>query len=313
MTKLTLAVGNYEITRALVDGTVEIDGVRTTVVTGLASSERHRRFFKGDEFDAAEVSLSSYLVAHDKGVPIRALPVFPLRRFRHGYVFINTTKGIRAPIDLNGKTIGVSSFQETGPLWMRGILEQHYGVSIRSIAWLSQAQPNVPQGVADGLRVSSLPEGTDAGRMLAAGEIDAFIGSNPIAPFIEGDARVARLFPNYQAEEISFYEKTGLFPIMHVIAVRQHILDQRPDLARALQLAFEHAKELARASDPRIPMLAWHSAAWEHQRLILGPDPWAYGLTTTNRDNLDTLISYAHDQGLISRVITSDDLFGIAA
>jgi 4,5-dihydroxyphthalate decarboxylase len=100
---------------------------------------------------------------------------------------------------------------------------------------------------------------------------------------------------------------------MHVIAVRQGILDHRPELAHALHLGFERAKQLARAEDPRIPMLAWHSAAWEHQRLILGPDPWAYGLTTTNRHNLETLIKYAHDQELITRVITSDDLFGAPA
>jgi len=185
----------------------------------MSSGERHRRFFRG-EFDVAELSLSSYFVARDQGLPVAAIPVFPLRRFRHGYIFVNTTKGVRTPQDLSGRRVGVSIFQETGPLWMRGILETDYHVPVTSIQWLEEGIANLSSGVSQNIRLSSMPPGRSGANMLLAGEIDAFISSNKLAEMALNDTGVGRLFHDVRAVEMSFFKRTSIFPIMHVVAVR---------------------------------------------------------------------------------------------
>jgi 4,5-dihydroxyphthalate decarboxylase len=140
---LTLACGEYEIVRALMDGTVKPDGVDLNVLTAMDSSTRHWRFLRNREFAMAEVSCSSYLVARDQGVPIDAIPVFLHRRFRHGFIFINTAKGIRTPADLVGRKIGVKQFQNTAIVWLRGILQHEYGVPLHSIEWVCELDETI--------------------------------------------------------------------------------------------------------------------------------------------------------------------------
>jgi 4,5-dihydroxyphthalate decarboxylase len=146
---------------------------------------------------------------------------------------------------------------------------------------------------------------------LAQGELDAVLHSDLIKPFVAKDARVARLFPSYKNEEIAYYKKTGIFPIMHVMGLRQSLVEQHPWVAVNLYKAFNEAKAIAmkRMQNPRIVPLAWYREAWEEQETILGPDPWQYGLTENNRNNLDTLIGYSHEQGLIKKKPTLEQLF----
>ena len=156
---LTLACGNYEIVRALLDGTVKPDGIDLTILTDMDSTTRHWRFLREGHFDVAETSCSSYIVARDTGLPITAIPVFLHRRFRHGFVFINTQKGIKKPTDLIGKRIGVKQFQATAIVWMRGILEHEYGVPQMSIEWVPELDETIdftpPPGLALSERASS--------------------------------------------------------------------------------------------------------------------------------------------------------------
>jgi 4,5-dihydroxyphthalate decarboxylase len=147
--------------------------------------------------------------------------------------------------------------------------------------------------------------------MLADGELDAVFHSDIIKPFLAGDPRVARLFPDPKAEEMAYYQKTGIFPIMHVTALPKELVDAHPWLPFNLYRAFNEAKKIGmkRMLNPRIAPLAWYQAAWEEQQTVLGADPWEYGLSAKNRKNLDTLIGYSHEQGLIKKRFTPDELF----
>jgi 4,5-dihydroxyphthalate decarboxylase len=308
---LTLACGNYEIVRPLIDGTVEVDGVDLNILTDMDSATRHWRFLRNQEFDVAEVSGSSYLAARDNEWPFRAIPVFLHRRFRHGFMFINTGKGISKPSDLKGRTIGVKTLMTTAILWMRGILQNEYGVPLNSIEWVAELDDDVQVTLPPDIKVRRLPDNKSVETMLAEGELDAVFHSDLIKPFLAKDQRVARLFPDTKAEEMAYFKKTGIFPIMHVMGIRQSVAEQHPWLAINLFKAFNEAKAIAmkRMQNPRIVPLAWYRDAWEEQEQIFGPDPWEYGLSDNNRKNLETLVGYSHEQGLIKKRTTLEDLF----
>ncbi len=308
---LTLACGDYEIHRALKEGAVEPDGIELTVLTDMDSSTRHWRFLRNREFDVAECSCSSYVIARDQGLPFRALPVFPHRRFRHGFAFINTGKGITKPADLIGRKIGVKSFQVTAVHWLRGILESEYGVPHKSIEWFAEIDEDVDFTPPPDLKLTRLPPNQSVEAMLVDGALDAVLHSDLIEPLIKKDKRVARLFRDHKAEEQAYFKKTGIFPIMHVVAIRQDIVEKYPWAPINLYRAFEQAKTIAmkRMENPRVAPLAWYREAWEEQQEILGADPWENGLTPRNQVTLETLARYSYEQGLTKRLIPLDELF----
>jgi 4,5-dihydroxyphthalate decarboxylase len=308
---LTFACGDYEIMRALKEGAVRPDGIELTVLTDMAASPRHWRFLRGREFDIAEVSGSGYIAARDHDLPFRAIPVFPHRRFRHGFIFVNSSKGIRKPTDLIGRRAGTKGYLFTAGLWMRGILEHDYGVPHNSIQWLSEIDEDVDFTPPPGLDITQVAEGKPLEDMLVAGEIDALFSPDLIRPLTSGDKRVGRLFPNYKQEEIAFYRKTGIFPIMHVVGIKQEIVERHPWVATNMYKAFDEAKALAmeRMVNPRIVPLAWYREGWEEQEQILGKDPWEYGLTERNAKNFERLVTYSHEQGIIKRRPALDELF----
>lgn len=309
--QLTLACGDYEITKALKEGTVTPDGIDLTVLTDMDSTTRHWRFLRNRDFDMAETSASSYIVAKDQGFPFHALPVFLHRRFRHGFVYINTTKGITKPADLIGKKIGLKSFLVTAGHWLRGILEHEYGVPHRSVEWFTELDEDVDFTLPEGLRATRLPHDKSVEKMLAEGELDAVIHSSLIKPLVAGDPRVARLFPDFKSEEEKYFAKTGIFPIMHVLGIKQEIVDRYPWVPINMYHAFNKSKAIAmaRMENPRIVPLAWYREAWEEQQKLLGPDPWEYGMGERNRHTIETLAGYSHEQGLTSRLMTPEDLF----
>jgi 4,5-dihydroxyphthalate decarboxylase len=308
---LTLACGDYEIIRALKEGEVEPDGIDLTVLTEMDSTTRHWRFIRNRDFDMAETSASSYVVAKDQGQAVTALPVFLHRRFRHGFVFINTTKGITKPSDLIGRKIGIKSFLVTAGHWMRGILEHEYGVPHKSVEYFAELDEDIEFTPPADLKITRLPHAKSVETMLAEGELDAVIHSSIIKPFAAHDPRVGRLFPDFKNEEIAYYKKTGIFPIMHVLGLKQEIVDQHPWVPINMFQAFQRAKAIAmaRMANPRIVPLAWYREAWEEQEQIMGPDPWEYGLGDRNRHTIETLAGYSHEQGLTRRRLTADDLF----
>lgn len=308
---LTLACGDYEIVRALTDGSVRPDGIELTVLTDMTSDIRHWRMIRNREFDVAELSMSNYLLARFMGQPFTAIPVFLHRRFRHGFIFINADKGIRKPTDLIGKKVGLRNFQATNNLWVRGILEHEFQTPHRKIHWLTQDEEEVEFTPPRDLSLKRAPEGKRVEKMLVEGELDALVHPELIQPFLDRDPRVKRLFENYKELEIDYYKKTGIFPIMHTAAIRQEVVDRYPWAPASLMEAFEKAKKRAyeRMENPRRVPLAWFRHALEEQEEILGKDPWAYGLGEANRKTLETLIGYSHEQGLIGRRLSLDELF----
>jgi 4,5-dihydroxyphthalate decarboxylase len=309
--QLTLACGDYEIVRALKEGTVSPDGIELTILTEMDSSTRHWRFLRNRDFDIAETSASSYIVAKDQGFPFTAIPVFLHRRFRHGFVFINTNKGIKRPTDLIGRKIGIKSYLVTAGHWMRGILEHEYGVPHKSIEWFAELDEDIDFTPPADLKLRRLPHDQSVESMLAEGALDAVIHSDIIKPFAANDPNVGRLFPTYKDEEIAYFEKTGIFPIMHVLGLKQEIVERHPWVPISLFQAFNQAKAIGmqRAANPRLVPLAWYQEAREEQEQILGPDPWEYGLSDRNRHTIETLVGYSYEQGLTKRQIPLDELF----
>jgi 4,5-dihydroxyphthalate decarboxylase len=307
---LSFACGDYELTRPLAEGAVRADGIELTLLTRPDSRERHWRMARNGEYDICEFNICAYFMARDRGAPLLALPVFLHRRFRHGFVFINTQKGISSARDLIGRRVGGTNFQPAGVIWMRGILEEHFGVPHREITWITERDEDIAFEPPPGLRLERAAAGQRVDDMLAAGEIDAMISPAFPRPFLQHDPRVARLFPNYHELELDYYRKTAIFPIMHVTVIRQAIIDRHPWVAASLMQAFDQAKALAyqRVRDPRVVPLAWFSHEWERQQRILGPDPWVNGLGAQNRDNVATALRYTQQQGLV-RPMDASQLF----
>lgn len=308
---LTLATGDYESIRALKEGTVQPDGIELTVLTDMNSDVRHWRMLRNKEFDVAELSMSNYLMAKYTGQPYTAIPVFLHRRFRHGFIFLNASKGINKPTDLIGKRVGLRNFQATANLWIRGILEHEHGVPHRSLNWLKQDDEEVDWTPPADLKIQRIPQGKSIERMLVEGEIDALIHPELIQAILDKDKRVTRLFPNYRELEMDYYKRTGFFPIMHTTAIRQEVVDKYPWVPINLMQAFEASKKAAykRMENPRIVPLAWFRSFLEEQEEILGTDPWVYGLGDVNRRALEMLMQYSQEQGLIGRKIGLDELF----
>lgn len=311
MLRLSLACGDYDINRPLIDGAVEIQGVELTPLY-MSSPERHWRLMRHQEFDICEFSFASYLAMRDQQErPYIAVPVFPHRRFRHSYVFVNAEAGITSPKQLDGCSVGLRTWQTTAGLWTRGILEDHYGVDITSITWRTQDEEDVPLNLEPlGFNMSRVPEGDDVDRMLVGGDLQCLIYPELPPSFLKGDPRIRRLFPDAKQEEQRYYQSTGIFPIMHTVVIRQALLDQHPWLAMNVVQAFRKSRNLAykKMLDPRRVSLAWFREALEEQQAILGADPWSYDLPS-NRENVDALCRYAHRQGLTSKRFTPEELF----
>ena len=309
--ELTVAMGDYEIVRALKEGIVKPDGIKLNILTKIDSSTRHWRFLRNQDFDIAECSCSSYLVARDQGMPFEGIPVFLHRRFRHGFMYINTGKGIKSPKDLIGRKMGVKQFQSSAQLWMRGILEHEYGVPHRSIEWYSELDESIEFEHPKDLKLTRLPNDKFVETMLAEGELDALLHPDLIKPLIDKDPRVGRLFPNFKEEEIAFFKKTQIFPIMHVLGIKREIVKKYPWVPINLFHAFNESKSIAmkRMVNPRIVPLAWYRESWEEQEDIMGIDPWDYGMTPNNENQLKKLVGYSCEQGMIGHEIPLAELF----
>ncbi|OGQ84610.1 MAG: hypothetical protein A3G40_12255 [Deltaproteobacteria bacterium RIFCSPLOWO2_12_FULL_57_22] len=307
--RLTLACGSYDLLRPLIEGGVVPAGIDLNVVT-MASPERHGRMLRHEEFDVCELSLVAYLVARDQGRGFTAIPVFPHRRFRHGYMVKRTGCGIDKPADLNGKRVGLDTLQNSAGLWMRGILQDHHGVDLKSIEWWCQQEEDVPFEPAKWMRVRRVSEGKDIDRMLLDGELEGALYPETLPSIRSGSPKVALVFPNPKAAEIEYYNKSGIFPIMHAVVIKNDILEKHPWVAVNLLQAFEQAKEVCyeRMKDPRNFALVWVKELMQEQAAIFGPDPWPNGLER-NRKALEAVVRYEHEQGMIKEKPKIEDLF----
>jgi 4,5-dihydroxyphthalate decarboxylase len=325
--RLTVACGDYEIVRAIKEGTVKADGLDLVMLTGMGPRERHWRMARHSEFDICEANVGAYFMERDHAalaseasgqrgnsivrVALTAIPVFLHRRFRHGFLFVNAKAGIREPKDLTGKKVGGTNFQPASNIWMRGILEEEYGLPHRQVTWVVERSEDVAFTPPKDLRIEMVAPGKKLDAMLAEGEIPAMLSPEIPRLFLQGDKRIVRLFPNYKDIELGYFRKTGIFPIMHVTTIKQEIVDKYPWVPTNLVKAFEEAKNIAyrRIANPRMVPIAWVRTALEEQEEVLGTDPWAYGLTPANRKNLETVLRYTHQQGMIGKMMPLDSLF----
>lgn len=316
--RLTLACWDYDRTRALADGRVRSEGIDLNFVP-LEVEETFFRMLRYREFDAAEMSLSSYTVSLTREDPaFIAIPVFPSRFFRHGCIFVSAKSGIEAPQDLVGKRIGVPEYQMTAPVWIRGILADEYGVAPASVRYFTggEEEPGRDEKLKLNLppKFSVTPIGPDQtlSAMLADGEIDALHTARTPSTFYSRPDAVRRLFPDFVSVEKAYYGRTGIFPIMHVIAIRRSVYEANRWIARSLYKAFCEAQAVTYAAmgvtSAMTSMLPWQVAAVEEARATLGDDWWPYGFQP-NRAVLDAFLRYHHEQGLSPARFEPEQLF----
>jgi 4,5-dihydroxyphthalate decarboxylase len=314
MIRLSLACGDYDRTRPLIDGTVKPRGIELTCLP-MPVEEIFFRMARFREFDVAELSLSSYLISKLQG-PFVAIPVFPSRSFRHSGIYVPAGSDVEAPSDLAGTTVGVAEYQLTANVWIRGILQDRHGLPVTAVRYRTGGlhEPGRPEKLAitlpDDVDIAPIGPGDTLSEMLAEGRIDALY--SPRTPRSYTDGRARRLFADFKAEERRYWAATGIFPVMHVVAMRTEVYERDRWIARELLTAFEKARRIAwdglgETAALRY-MLPWLAADLEDAQRTLGPDYWTYGLPG-NEAALDTLIRYAFEQGLIPEQYPARELF----
>ncbi len=316
---LTIACGPYDRMEAIRTGDVRIEGIDPTYVAIQSPPEIFARMVKTGSFDVAEMSMSYYLIRRAKGgFPFIALPVFPSRLFRHGFVFVNRNAGIAAPEDLAGKRIGVQEYRQTAAVWIRGILRDELGVDLSNVRWLEggvnvsrRPDEDFDLRPAGPLTIETIAPGATLSDMLAAGEIDALLGARRPDSLGRHDD-VERLLPDFRARERAYYARTGIFPIMHTLVMREELYRERPWVAESLFKGFEAAKDWA-ARQMRFSGAMRYMLPWLHDDLdeideLFGGDCWPYGLGA-NRVTLDAFVRYLVDDGFLDAPVALDDMF----
>ena len=314
---LSVAVGDYDRVRPMVDGRVVIDAVDPHFML-LDPEEIFFRAIRHADFDVCELSMSSYSVKTAAGNnPYVAVPVFPSRAFRHTSIYVRTDR-IRSPADLRGKRVGVPEYQLTANVWVRMILEEDHGIKPSDITWVRGGYDDpgrvekITLDLPGGVRLENAPEGATISSLLASGELDAVIGPRAPAPFRAGHPHVGYLFPDPHREAAEWFRRSGIFPIMHLLGVRRTLAEAHPWLPVALAKAFEQAKQVAlakledtAAAKVTLPFVEHHLAA---ARQLMGADFWPYGFAP-NRHTLERFLRRHHEEGLSSRLLQPEELF----
>ncbi len=322
---LSLALSDNENTRPLLDGVVGAQGVRL-LPTAVHPSEMFWRQLKFAEFDVSEMSMSSLTIATAQGpTPWVALPVFTSREFFHTRILVRKDARIAAPADLRGKRVGVPEYQQTAAVWGRGVLEHEFGVRPADIEWFMERTPEKSHGGVTafappaGVTVNRIPGSSSIGEMLLAGELDAtllYLANRNLVDRsradLTGDPRFAYLFADRAAEGRRYFAKTGLYPVNHLVVVRRALVERHPWLALNLYAGFAAARAevLRRGAAMLVSHFATGSLA-EDARAALGRDPMAYGVKA-NRQALETVTRYVHEQGLTARKVELAELFAPA-
>jgi 4,5-dihydroxyphthalate decarboxylase len=312
---LSLACGTYDRTMALARGDIQPEGIDLTYLA-LPVEETFFRMTRHREFDAAEMSLSSYLISLEAGAPFVAIPAFVSRAFRHNGIYVSPASGITAPDGLAGRVVGVAEYQLTANVWIRGILAERHGLPVAAVRYRTGGlhEPGRVAKLAHdpppGVDIEPIPPGATLADMLAASQIDALY--TPRVPRTFGHGGVRRLYADPRGEEERYFAATGIFPVMHVVVLRREVYESRPWLAQSLYKAFEQARREAAARLAETAagacMLPWAYAEAERTRNVMGRDFWTYGLAG-NAKTLRTFIRYSFEQGLIRRQPSPDELF----
>lgn len=317
MVRMTIATGRYDRTAALHDGRIRPEGLEITWLP-LNVEQIFWRMMRHREFDASELSLSGMLVRRSRGMDdLVALPVFLSRCFRHSAIYLSAAAGIEKPEELVGRRVGVPEYQMTAAVWARGLLDDEHGVVPDQVRWIQGGleqpgrrpfEPVEPPGI----ELAFAPEGKTLAGMLADGEIDALISPRVPSTFADGSGRVRRLFPEPWQAEREYFQRTGIFPIMHLVAVDRALVEANRWIPQTLNKAFVAAKEIADAAlrdttvlPTGLPFLAHHVA---ETAALMGEDFWPYGVEP-NRRTLETFVRHAHRQGVLPGPVDIDDIF----
>ena len=316
--RLTLACWDYDRVAPLISGQVVPEGIEL-VFQALPVEETFFRMARHREFDAAEMSLSSYCVTLGRpDPPFIAIPVFPSRMFRHGSIFVSAKSRIREPRELIGRRVGVPEYQMTAPVWIRGILADEYGVGPESVEHLTggEEQPGREEklklDLPPAIRLRPIGPQQTLSAMLADGEIDALFTARAPSTLESRPGTVRRLFENYAEVERDWYRRARIFPIMHTVAIRREVYRANPWVAQSLYKAFREAQRLTyrdlRETHALKAMLPWLTAHVAELRREMGEDWWPYGVAA-NRHVLETFLRHHHAQGLSPRRLEVDALF----
>ena len=316
--RLSICTGDYDRIQALKTGRALIDGCDLDYLN-LDPGSTFQRLFRNHEFDIAEMSFSTYMLALTTGdFPYVAVPVFLSRVFPHGSIYVRTDRGIDAPADLHGKKVGIPSYHFTRGLVVRGMLSDSYGVQPQHIRWLIGGidRPEdfsyVGRPAPAGVEIAFLEDGRHLGAELAEGRIDAIISYRDPQIFTDGTPAIARLFPDFRTAEQAWFRETGIFPAMHVVGIRRSLVAAHPWLPRAVCDGFADAK---RQCEPALAdldalkyMLPWLAAEYHATRALMGDDFWPYGVPR-NGAMIAAQTRWSYEQGLSPRVYSAADLF----
>ena len=321
---INMAGYNLDRTRALFDGQVKVDGCDLQIEEqGIGDLNTH--VFSGPKtLDVTEIGLHPYMLAYaNEGFrDYSLLPIYPLRLFRHKSIFIRTDRGIKGPEDLRGRKVATPGFSSTSLTWLRGIVQHEYGVKPEEIQWVVSSKDSSAKAagkvskqesvVPKSLSVSQGPEGKDESDLLEYGEVDALFHAAEPRAYIEGHPKVARLFPDFRKTERVYFKKTGIFPIMHAVAIRNTLVEQNPWLPNAVFDAYSQAKQIMYNQLKKMGWatisLPWVAQEIEETRVLMGENFWPYGIEP-NRKALEALFQYSYEQGLSSRELTIEEVF----
>ncbi|UCH21267.1 MAG: ABC transporter substrate-binding protein [Deltaproteobacteria bacterium] len=321
---LSMAGYNFDRTRALIDGRVKIEGCDTQFQE-IGIGDINTNLFSGPQtLDVTEIGLHPFMLAYanDGFRDYSLLPIFPLRMFRHKSVFIRTDRNINKPEDLRGKKITTAGYSSTSLTWIRGIFQDEYGLKPEDMKWVvSQKDSSAKDSgkvskqeniFPEGVPISKGPEGKDESDLLADGDVDATFHAAEPRAYIEGHPKVARLFPDYRSTERAYFSKTGIFPIMHAVAIKKTLAKQNPWLVAAVFKAYSQAKRLDFAYMANAAWaygsLPWFGQEFDETRALMGDNYYSYGIKP-NRKALESLFRYSHQQGLCRRQLTIAEVF----
>ena len=307
--KLTMTCGPYDRARALIEGTVRPEGIDLEVLVN--KSPGRQTVVDGRSCDIAEYYSGTYIAdLHYKSIGYTAIPIFVKRMFRHSYIYVGKRAGIRSPADLNGRRIGVQNWLTTTAVWARGLLEEEYGLDLRSVTWIADRMSGVGDWKPPGwLKAEVIPQGQQQLAWLAAGKIDAAITTGTWAPNV--DPEIDFLFPDYADLERNYFQRTGFFPIMHTLLIKTEVLEKQPWVAMSMFNAWQESKRRCYEwlQWQRVHQTSlWYRALWEEEQAIAGPDIYRWGFQET-RPEVNKLLDYCYRQGLTTRKFEAEEMF----